>query len=60
MSDKLIERYGDVRITKIMAAFKELRTACRDEGTPRIQEALDRYEPWADFVAARPKQGETP
>lgn len=60
MGDKPVERYGDVRITKIRAAFNELRAACRDEGTPRIQEALDRYEPWADFDAARPTQGETP
>lgn len=48
------DRYGSVRITKIKAAYDELRAACRDEGTPRIQEALDRYEQWADFAFARP------
>lgn len=42
--------YGRTNVAKIIAAFNELRAACRDEGTPRIQDALDRYEPWADFV----------
>lgn len=48
------DRYGNVRITKIKTAFDELRAACRAEGTPRIQQAIDRYEPWADFAFARP------
>lgn len=44
------DRYGNVKVIKIVAAFNELRDACRSEGTPRIQEAIDRYEPWADYV----------
>lgn len=47
------DRYGAVRVTKIKAAYDELRAACREEGTPRIQDALDRYEPWADFAYLR-------
>ena len=53
------ERYGDVRVSKIIAAFNELREACRAEGTPRIQEALDRYEPWADYAFTPPAAQET-
>ena len=44
------ERYGRVRVTKIKAAYDELRAACREEGTERIQAAIDRYEPWADYA----------
>lgn len=50
-------KYGKVRISKILAAFNELREACRAEGTPRIQDAIDRYEPWADCALARPEHG---
>ena len=46
----MTDRYGKVRVIKIREAFNELREACRDEGTDRIQNALDRYEPWAAYV----------
>ena len=46
----MTDRYGNVKVIKIVAAFNELRDACRSEGTPRIQDAIDRYEPWADYV----------
>lgn len=42
--------YGNVRPATIQRAIDELRAACRDEGTPRIQEAWDRLEPWVDVV----------
>lgn len=48
------ERYGRVKVSKIMTAFNELRDACRSEGTPRIQDAIDRYEQWADFAYTQP------
>lgn len=43
-------RYGRTKVAKIKAAYDELRAACRAEGTPRIQDAVDRYEQWADYV----------
>lgn len=43
-------RYGNTRIHKIHKAIKDLREACRSEGTPRIQSALDRLEPWIDYL----------
>ncbi|WP_386681937.1 hypothetical protein [Loktanella sp. R86503] len=38
--------FGRVRIVTILKAVNELRAACREEGTPRIQAAIDRAEPW--------------
>lgn len=46
----MTDRYGDVSFPDLKAAYDALRAACREEGTPRIQAALDRYEPWADYV----------
>lgn len=51
-------RYGKTRVAKILAAFNELRDACRAEGTPRIQDAFDRYEPWADYAMGAGPEGE--
>ena len=48
MTDK--QRHGNVRISKVIAAESELREAIRNEGTPRIQDAWDRCEPWLDAI----------
>lgn len=42
------DRYGSVRIYKIRQAQADLRRAIRREGTPAVQEAWDRLEPWID------------
>lgn len=43
-------RYGRTRVAKIRAAYNDLRTAVQAGDIERAQEALDRYEPWADYV----------
>lgn len=43
-------RYGRTRVTKIRSAFADLRAAVQAGDIERAQEALDRYEPWADYV----------
>lgn len=43
-------RYGRTRIAKIRAAYADLRAAVQAGDIERAQEALDRYEPWADYV----------
>ena len=47
------ERYGNVRVSKIIRAFNNLRAAIRSEGTPAIQKAWDRVEPWLTFAFER-------
>lgn len=42
--------YGLARITKLRAAVSALRSAIRAEGTPAIQDAWDRVEPWVDRI----------
>lgn len=44
------ERYGQTRVGKIRAAFNDLRSAIRSGDTEAAEKALDRYEPWADYV----------
>lgn len=46
----MTDRYGKAKIVKLRAAVDELRKACREEGTPRIQSAWDRAEPWVDRI----------
>lgn len=43
-------RYGRTRVAKIRAAYNDLRAAVQAGDIERAQEALDRYEPWADYV----------
>lgn len=52
------QRYGAVKITKIIAARNALREAIRAEGTPRIQEAWDRLEQWIDSPPMMGEGGE--
>lgn len=43
-------RYGRTRISKIRQAVDGLRHMIATQGTPDIQEAWDRYEPWSGYV----------
>jgi hypothetical protein len=42
------ERYGNRKMPKIISEWRALADACRAEGTPAIQAALDRVEPVID------------
>ena len=44
------DRYGKTRVAKIKAAYNDLREAVRAHDTEAAEAALDRYEPWADYV----------
>ena len=44
------ERYGRVKVSKIRAAYNDLRTAIRSGDIIAANDALDRFEQWADFV----------
>lgn len=48
MSDP--SRYGQTRVAKIKAAYDDLRQAIRAGDMDAANAALDRYEPWADYV----------
>ncbi len=43
-------RYGMVKVSKVRAAYDELRRAVRSGDVEAADKALDRYEPWADYV----------
>lgn len=43
-------RYGRVKVSKIRQAYNDLRAAIRSGDIVAANEALDRYEQWADFV----------
>ena len=44
----MTDRYGKTRMGTIRAAVNALRASIRAEGTPAIQDAWDRMEPWID------------
>lgn len=46
----MTERYGKTRVSKIRAAFNDLRKAIRAGDNEAAEIALDRYEPWADYI----------
>lgn len=48
-----MKRYGRVRVSKIRAAFNDLRTAVRAGDQEGAEGALDRLEPWADYIFDR-------
>lgn len=48
----MTDRYGQTRVVEIRAAIDDLRKACRNEGTPAVQDAWDRLEPWLGYVQA--------
>ena len=49
----MTDRYGRTKVSKIMAAYDDLRQAIRDRDLDAAEEAMDRYEPWADYVFGR-------
>lgn len=49
-------RYGNTKIIKLRHAVNELRKAIRAEGTPSIQDAWDRAEPWLDRMFIAPEE----
>lgn len=44
------ERYGNLRVSKIRAAYSDLRRAIRSGDLDAAEKALDRYEQWADYI----------
>lgn len=46
----MTERYGRLKVSTIRAAYNDLRDAIRRGDIEAADEALDRYEQWADFV----------
>lgn len=44
------DRYGKTRVSKIKAAYDDLRAAIRRGDIEAAEAALDRYEQWADYV----------
>lgn len=46
----MTEKYGQTNVSKIRTAFNDLRTAVRSGDFEAAEKALDRYEPWADYI----------
>lgn len=46
----MTDHYGNTSVSKIRAAFNDLRRAIRAGDIEAAEHALDRYEPWADYV----------
>lgn len=53
------EKYGVLQVSKIRDAYNELRAAIRSGDLEAAEKALDRYEPWADFIFDRRHKKET-
>lgn len=51
----MTDRYGNTRVAKIRAAYNDMRAAIRAGDIEAVERALDRYEPWADYVFGAPK-----
>lgn len=49
-------RYGNRKISKMMAQWRKLAELCRSEGSPAIQDALDDCETWIDFAFGQQKE----
>ena len=45
-----MEKYGQLNVAKIRKAYNDLRDAVRLGDFELAQDALDRYEQWADYV----------
>jgi hypothetical protein len=50
------ETFGQMPFAEVLRRYNALREACRAEGTPRVQQALDDWEPVADAALARPQR----
>lgn len=46
----MADRYGNTKVAKVLAAFNDLRSAIRSGDIEGAEKALDRYEPWADYI----------
>jgi len=44
------ERYGNRKVSKMIREWRELANLIRQEGTPNIQDALDRVETHIDYA----------
>jgi hypothetical protein len=64
--DKLIEevrsarmtaKYGNRNVTKMIREWRALADLCRQEGTPAIQDALDKVEQHIDYAYRREVEG---
>lgn len=44
------ERYGNRKVSKMIREWRELAEVIRREGTPAIQDALDRVESHIDYA----------
>lgn len=53
----MTDRYGTRRVPKLYAEWGQHREACRAEGTPAIQETLDKIEEWIDFAFQQAAEG---
>jgi hypothetical protein len=47
---EFMEKYGQLNVAKIRKAYNDLRDAIRSGDFELAQNALDRYEQWADYV----------
>ena len=45
-----MEKYGQLNVAKIRKAYNDLRDAIGSGDFELAQNALDRYEQWADYV----------
>ena len=43
-------RYGRTKVSKIRAAYNDLRSAISSGDMEKAQEAFDRYEQWSDYI----------
>lgn len=50
--------YGKARMAKIRAAVNDLRAVIRAHGTPEIETAWDRLEPWIDAPIWKAQEAE--
>lgn len=49
-------RYGNTRLSKIRAAFDELRHACQVSPDERVRDAWSRCEAWIGWLYAEDKK----
>lgn len=51
------ERYGNRKVSKMIQEWRELAEVIRREGTPAIQDALDRVESHIDYAYMKGSDG---
>jgi hypothetical protein len=50
-------RYGNRNVPKMIREWRALADLCRAEGTPAIQDALDKVEQHIDYAYRREAEG---